>query len=288
MRNSSATEGRLWLGLYALLCGGSVALALVLSFAHSVGALAWPPSTDLDWSGWRTLFADSSFWQALGYSFTLTAVTLMLAVLTALLMLAGLGPRLRTGWLARALFLPLAVPPIVAALMAFGLLSDSGLLSRIAHALGWTTTPADFPTLIFDPAGRGIVLTHLAMITPLFVLLFARLTEHLRLPLLLQQAEALGASRYQAWRRVALPLLLQQALPVITVYGVALLGAYELPLLIGAAQPSMVSVTMQRAIAGVDLAQQPLGYAMASVYLSLLTLSWALLSLRAPSRTAQH
>ena len=230
------------------------------------------------------LFADGGLWLSCAYSLALTIVTLTLAVACALLLLAALGDRVRHGWLARVLFLPLAVPPVVAALLGFTLLSDSGLLSRISHALGWTATPAAFPALIFDAGGRGIVLTHLALVTPLFVLVFDRLQEQLRVPLLMQQAKALGASRYQAWRRVALPLLLRQARPVIAVYGIALLGAYELPLLLGAAHPSMVSVTIQRALGGYDLAQRPYGYAMASVYLALLIAGWALLTWRASSR----
>lgn len=284
MSSSSATEGRAWLALYALLCGGSVALALTMALAHSVGALGWPPRASFDGSGWRMLFADGGLWLSCAYSLALTIVTLTLAVACALLLLAALGDRVRHGWLARVLFLPLAVPPVVAALLGFTLLSDSGLLSRISHALGWTATPAAFPALIFDAGGRGIVLTHLALVTPLFVLVFDRLQEQLRVPLLMQQAKALGASRYQAWRRVALPLLLRQARPVIAVYGIALLGAYELPLLLGAAHPSMVSVTIQRALGGYDLAQRPYGYAMASVYLALLIAGWALLTWRASSR----
>jgi putative spermidine/putrescine transport system permease protein len=288
VRNSSATDERLWLALYALICGGSVAVALGLALAHSVGALGWPPGAALDWSGWRTLFTTHAWWLTLAYSLALTAITLGLALLLALLLLASLGERLRAGWLARAMFVPLAVPPVVAALMAFTLLSDSGLVSRLCRALHLTATPADFPTLVFDTAGRGIVLTHLAMVTPLFVLLFQQLAAHLRLPLLLRQAEALGASRAQAWWRIALPLLLRQAQPVIAVYGLALLGAYEVPLLTGATRPAMVSVTIQRAIAGVDLAARPLGYAMASVYLSLLVVSWLLLTRRAAVRDGEQ
>lgn len=279
-----ATPGRAWLALLTLACGGSVALALGLALAHSVGALSWPPTTTLDYSGWRALLAGRRFWQALLYSVALTSVTLLMALSVALVIYAGLGSRLRRGLLGRALFLPLAVPAVVAALMAYSLLGDSGWLSRLAYGLGWLRTPAEFPTLIFDPLGRGIVLTHLAMVTPLFVLLFERVAEHAQLPLLMQQATALGASRWLAWRRVGVPLLLMQTRAVIAVYTLALLGAYELPLLIGAAQPNMVSVTIARAIGGYDLAQRPLGYAMASFYLMLVVCAWALWSWRASQR----
>ena len=287
MRNFSTTRsapGRAWLALFLITCGGSVALALGLALAHSVGALSWPRAVTLDYSSWRALFAGQRFWQALLYSVGLTSVTLLLALATALALFAALGTRLRSGLLGRALFLPLAVPGIVAALMTYSLLGNSGWLSRLAYALGWLNNPAAFPALIFDPIGRGIVLAHLAMVTPLFVLMFERVAEHVRLPLLMQQATALGATPWQAWRRIGIPLLFTQTRAVIAVYALALLGAYELPLLIGAAHPSMVSVAIARAIGGYDLAQRPLGYAMASLYLMLLVGAWAVLAWRADHR----
>lgn len=284
MNISSAVDRRLWLALFALLCGGSVALALLLTLAHSVGMLDWSSAAGPDITGWRALFTEREFWRSLVYSVALTVITLCLAVALALALFALLGERVRHGWLARLLLLPLAVPPVVAALMAFTLLADSGLVSRLSHAFGWTATPADFPSLIFDPDGRGVVITHLVMVTPLLLLLFDNLATHLRLAALMQHGAALGANPTQAWRRIALPLLLRHARPVLTVYGLALLGAYELPLLIGAAQPAMVAVTIQRAVAGYDLAQRPLGYAMASTYFLLMLAVWALLQMRAARR----
>lgn len=289
MRSFSAnrsTPGVAWLVVFALACGGSVALALVLALGHSVGAWTWPPVATLDYSAWRAVLAGKQFWLALGYSLRLTAVTVLLALGIALTLLMALGARLHGALLGRVLFLPLAVPGVVAALMAYSVLGDSGYLSRVAFSLGWVTTPAEFPTLIFDPSGRGIVLTHVAMITPLFVLLFDRLAAQARLATLFEQAATLGATRSQRWLRIGIPLLLHQARAVIAVYGVVLLGAYEVPLLIGAAQPAMISVTIQRAIGGYDLSQRPLGYAMASLYLIVLLSAWMVLAWR-PARQAQ-
>lgn len=275
-----------WLWPYALLCGGSVVAGVALALAHSVGALTWPPSPGLDLSGWRALFVHGEFWRSLAYSATLSAVTLALALALALALLAMLGEALRHGWLARLVLLPLAMPPVVAALLAVLVLGDSGVLSRCAWHLGVVTTPADFPTLVFDPLGRGIIITHVMLVTPLLLLLFDNLAMHLQLPALMQQARALGASRVQALRRLAWPLLLRQARPVLLVYGLALLGAYEIPLMVGAAQPTMISVTIQRAVAGYDLAQRPVGYAMASTYLLLLVALWLALAPRATAERA--
>ena len=275
MPPSSPTEGRAWRALLAVVIGGHLLLALGLAGVRSVGLSNWPPAQQLDVSGWRLLVTQGGFWHALAFSAVLTLITLVIAVAAALVLHHALGAELRRGPFARILFLPLAVPGVAAALIAFVMASDSGVLSRIAHALGWLKTPADFPGLLFDTKGRGIVLTHLALVIPLFVLLYDRLAEHLRLPALLAQARALGATSGMAWRRVALPLPLRQAMPVILVYGLALLGAYEIPLMIGGAQPKMISVVIAQAIGGYDLTTRPYGYAMACVYLTLLAGLWA-------------
>lgn len=274
MRLSSPSEGRGWRWLLAAVIGGNLALALALAGAQSLGLASWPPAATLDTRGWRALTTDALFWQALSFSAVLTIVTLVLALGAALLLHHLLGAELRRARLTRLLYLPLAVPGVAAGLLAFIMLGDSGVLSRLAHGLGWVNAPSAFPALLFDAGGRGIVLTHLVLVTPLFLLLFARLAEPLRLPALLEQARALGASPWQAWRRVALPLLLRQAAPVIAVYGLALFGAYEVPLMVGGARPPMISVAIAEAVQGYDLATRPHGYAMACAYLGVLVLAW--------------
>ncbi|MGE0861257.1 MAG: ABC transporter permease subunit [Gammaproteobacteria bacterium] len=288
MRPSSPNEGRGWRWLLAGMVGGNLLLALGLAGAQSLGLASWPPSALLDTRGWRALVGADAFWHSLLFSATLAAVTLALALVAALLLQHALGAELRRARLTRLLYLPLAVPGVAAGLLAFIMLGDSGVLSRVGHALGLVTTPADFPALLFDADGRGIVLTHLALITPLFLLLFARLAEPLRLPALLEQARALGASPWSAWRRVALPLLLRQSAPVIAVYGLALIGAYEIPLMLGGARPPMVSVAIAEAVQGYDLASRPYGYAMACAYLGLLALAWALVMKLGPARDTDH
>lgn len=264
--------------LFGLSTGGIVLLAISLAAAHSVGGFT--SATQIDFAHWRSVLHGRVFWLAFGYSACLTLVTLGLALALALGLVLALGEQVRHGVLARMLYLPLAVPGTVAALLSYALLSDAGLLSRLALSLGRIRQPADFPALIFDPLGLGIVLTHVAMIAPFFVLLFDRQCAHERLPLYLRQAEALGATRRQALTRVALPLLARGVKPVVAVYGVALLGAFEVPLLIGSAYPAMISIEIHRQINAYDMTLRPEGYAMAVLYLVILVTVWASFSWR--------
>lgn len=275
MRHLSSVEGALWRGLLALVIGGNLVLALGLAGAQSLNLMSWPRAERIDSSGWLRLVQHGEFWRSLSYSIALSLITLVIAVALALAMQRMFAHALGNGLLRRLLLLPLALPGVAAALLAFVVLGDSGVLSRIGHALGWIKAPAEFPSLLFEPGGRGIVLTHLVLVAPVFALLFERLAAHLRLPWLIEQARTLGANPRQAWWRVALPLLLRQARPVILVYALALVGAYEIPLMIGGAQPPMLSVAIAEAVDGYDLATRPYGYAMACAYFVLLITVWA-------------
>ncbi|MBA2409979.1 MAG: ABC transporter permease subunit [Gammaproteobacteria bacterium] len=263
-----------WIAGFVVLTAGTALLALTFAALYSLGALGLL-SEGWTTAHWREMLLASSFWTSLGYSLALTVVTLVLATLAALAISLLLGARLRRGPQAFLVYAPLAVPGIVAALLSYQILGDAGLLSRLAFAAGWIQRPAEFPALVFDRLGVGIVFTHFAMITPFFVILFDRLFENERLAELRQSAYTLGATRMQALSRVVLPVLLARALPVCAVYGVVLMGAFEVPLLIGARYPTMVSVEIYSQFARYDLTARPQAYAMATAYLLLMLAAWS-------------
>lgn len=261
--------------MFAGLTGGVALAGLLLSGLYSLEVLG-QGSEGPTLVHWHWLLSQRSFWVALGYSLLLAALTLALALTAAFLLVLWLGPGLLDSRQGRLLYIPLAIPGTVAALVASLLLGDSGLLARIAHALGWIQQPAEFPSLVFDRLGVGIVLTHSAMITPFFIILFTRLIQSGRLAEYRQLALSLGATPAQSMWRVVLPLLWSGTLPVVGVYAAVLVGAYEVPLLIGARYPAMLSVEIQNLIGGYDLSARPRGYAMATLYLLLLFGAWML------------
>ncbi len=268
-----------------MLTAGAVILALAFAGLYSVGVLGLL-SESWTTAHWRYVLFESGVWSALGFSLALTLVTLGLATVAALATVLIVDMRVRRGPFAVLVYAPLAVPGIVAALLSYQILGDAGLLSRMAHAVGWIRSPAEFPALVFDRLGVGIILTHFAMITPFFVILFDRLFENERVAELRQLAYTLGATRMQALSRVVLPLLLVRALPVCAVYGVVLMGAFEVPLLIGARYPTMISVEIYSRFASYDLTARPQAYAMATLYLLLVLAAWSV-ALRWRPRPAQ-
>jgi putative spermidine/putrescine transport system permease protein len=66
-------------------------------------------------------------------------------------------------------------------------------------------------------------------------------------------------------------VLLRASAPVLSVYLVVLMGAYEVPLLVGAQYPSMISVLIQRRFSQFDMGTRPEAYVLASLYACLAT-----------------
>ena len=254
-----------WIVLLLLMTAGPLLGGLAFMLFYSTGLIGLL-AEGFTLRYWCRVLADRQTWMSLIYSVFVGGSSLGAALVLALGLQAALGERLRRGALRGLLFLPLAVPPLAAGLLSVEVIGNGGLLARLAHAAGWISGPEDFPTLLFAPSGIAIILTHMTLVTPFLLLLLDRVARNERVGELVQVAYTLGASRWQAWRRACLPVLIRSTAPVLTVYGLALAGAFEIPLLVGAQYPSMASVLIQRRFAQFDIDTRPEAYALASLY----------------------
>ncbi|QJW88683.1 ABC transporter permease subunit [Spirosoma taeanense] len=247
------------LALYALLIAGLPLAGLFNALGYSLG-LAGPLATGLTDQYWRQLAAETSLLISLGFSLYVTVLSVGLAVLIALYLVLGQQFMLRRRPFPTLLYVPLLFPSLVVAFYLFQLLSGSGWISRITFALGLTNAPDAFPELIQDGAGIGIILAHVVLAFPFFTLLFQSLQADARLHDLRSLTRTLGASAGQFNRRVAAPILLRRAAPTLVLYGVAVLGAYDIPLVLGRNYPQMLSVLITTRLQRFDLAELPMGY----------------------------
>lgn len=230
---------------------------------------------------WNAALAGGGLAESLVFSLIIAVgVTLVTSVCSLGFVLWNPDAR-NSRWLLALLCLPLATPSAVAAVIADQWLSSGGILSRFAFHTGWIDSPSDFPALVNDRWAIGIALTlavnNLAMLT---LFLFktwqsARVDQHC------QVAESLGASRWQVRRRVALPLLLRRARPIVLLVFLFNLGSFEIPLLLGRQAPQMFSVLTQRRFGQFDLAQRPMAFVLATTYFTIVSVVlWKMLSWR--------
>ncbi|MFW5744600.1 MAG: ABC transporter permease [Spirochaetota bacterium] len=190
-----------------------------------------------------------------------TVLTLGLAVVTAL---ALRRMRRFRGIVTYVYQLPLTLPHVVLGAAGIMLLSQSGLLSRIVTTIGLIESPAYFPELVNDRAGIGIVLVYVWKQVP-FVGLFALAVLQSVGQDYEATARSLGATRFQAVRFVLVPLIAPALVPAGVIVFAFVFGAFEVPLLLGARYPSMLSVLAYRLYTDVDLALRPRSMALSFV-----------------------
>lgn len=243
-----------------LLLGGGVVTALVESLRPLPGDAG---VVTLD--HFRAVVTAPGFLASVGLtvwvSLISTVLTLVLAVVTAL---ALRRMRRFRGFVTYVYQLPLTLPHMVLGAAGIMLLSQSGLLSRVVTAIGLIESPARFPELVNDRAGIGIVLVYVWKQVP-FVGLFALAVLQSVGQDYEATARSLGATRFQALRFVLVPLVAPALVPAGVIVFAFVFGAFEVPLLLGARYPSMLSVLAYRLYTDVDLALRPRSMALSFV-----------------------
>lgn len=205
------------------------------------------------------------------------ALTLRLALLsTVLSTVLGIGCAVLVHTLRRGRRLvsvvlqsSLPVPHLVGALCMLLLLSQSGWVSRLAHAAGLTDGPRDFPALTNDRFGWAILAEYVWKETP-FVAVVALSALSAGVRDLEDVARTLGAGRRRRLWHVVLPVLRPAVLSASVLVLAFTLGSYEVPLLLGQPYPATLPVLAYQTYRDTDLAARPAAMAL-SVLLTALT-----------------
>jgi len=220
-------------------------------------------------SYWEQTLGDMEFWFSLGYTFYIALVAILITIIFALGLTLFMKKPLQKGLSCFLGHVPLAFSAIVVAFLVFRVASQSGLLARIAWQLGWITDSAEFPDLVNDSFGIGIIAAHTFMAVPFFSLYFMNLYEGERIREFRRVAHSLGASRIQQLFRIEIPILLQRAFPTIILYTIFVLGSYEIPLVLGQQSPQMMSVLIIRKLRKFSLATIPEAYVTALLFIGI-------------------
>jgi len=252
--------------LVVVLAACALPLGLALGYAalYSLG-LVGLLSDGFTLRNWAELLT-GEFGRSIAFSAYVALASIAGALGVALALLLVARPTLAEPAAYRLLFLPLTLPPIVAAFVVYQLLSGGGVVSRVAWHAGGVGGPGAFPALVQDPYGVGIILTHTLLVFPFLLLVLLNLWQNENLSELSRVAASLGAGRRHVVTKVQLPLLLRGIFPLAALYFVFFLGAYDIPLVLGASSPRMMSVLVLEKLQRYNLADIPVAYAMATWY----------------------
>lgn len=252
-------------GIFMLFTAVPLLLGLGFALAYSLG-LVGVLAKGFTTTHWEAVLGSYYFWRSLGFSVLVAALTIGLAVWIAMRIVLRWPRRFAVGAPSILIYFPLAIPAIVMGFFVFQLLSKGGILSRFAYQLGITDGLQAFPDLVNDQWGIGIIIAHFLMATPFFVILYSHLYEHENVSQLSQLAQSLGAAKKTVRRKVVIPILWQRSIATILLYFMFVLGAYEIPLLLGSQSRQMVTVLTIQKLQRYNLADIPQAYTISIAY----------------------
>ena len=245
---------------------GGLAIGLLRSFNYMPIIGLTKPNID----AYISIFTSKEFYVSFGLSLyiaiTSTVISSILAIGSALLLRRNFIGRSITQFLFQ---LNLTVPHLVGAIGILYLFSQSGSFARLAAEWGMISKPSEFPAMVFDPYAIGIILQYVWKEVPFIgVIVLANMQsigENFE-----SVARSLGASRWQAFRFVLLPLIFPGVLSASVISFAFTFGAFEIPAILGANYPAALPVLAYRKYTDVDLAARPEAMAMA-VMIALLS-----------------
>lgn len=232
---------------------------------------------------WSAVLAQDSFWKSIAFSALQAGVGVLLTVVISLLVLQTLKEKKEPKTF---LFYPLIIAPVVVAFAFFSFWSDSGFVAKLCYQMGLISAPNEFPSIINSNGGLGILLAHLFLGVPFFVISFLNIYKSFNLSDLKVLSKSLGSSKIQALFKVEIPILLRQSSRQILLYFVFFFGAYEIPLLLGSESNRMFSILILDKLTKFDISEKPQAFVMTSFYLiSMLTILFFMLK-KTPKRDA--
>jgi putative spermidine/putrescine transport system permease protein len=183
---------------------------------------------------------------------------------------------------------PLTIPHLVVAVGMMMLISQSGLLSRAAFRIGLIGDSSQFPILVFDDLGIGIILVYIWKEVPFIGLIALAVLQTIGSDYE-EQARTLGANSWQSFRHVLLPLMTPGIVPGSIIIFAYTFSSFEVPFLLGKSYPAMLSVLSYRLYVDVDLDARPQAMAMSiliALFVLILILVYRRLSQRFVRRSA--
>ncbi|WP_422124387.1 ABC transporter permease [Planococcus sp. X10-3] len=225
-------------------------------------------------AAYSSLFASTAFWESL----ILTArVAVMSSAISAILGAAialslfmlnqtanSDSPRL---W-HRLFQLPLTIPHLVGGYIVVLLFMQSGFLSRIFASAGWIDEITDFPVLVNDPFGWGIILTYAWKEAPFVSLMIypvlTRIHGSWR-----DVSRVFGAGSWNFIREIVLPVMLPAWTIATFIVFVFTFSAFEVPYLLGVTYPSMLPVYSYQLYTSGTFADRPEALAVNAILAAL-------------------
>lgn len=215
---------------------------LIMGLVQSFGVIPSFGLTKPTLKYYMEILREPRFLESIIYSLKIALISSILATFIGVLISAIIVIyRKENGFFRKIVQIPIIVPHVVVALLMINILSQNGMLARIGYALGIIGEQQQFPKVLYDSFGIGVILSYLWKEIPFiiyFIIAFmSKINNRLG-----EAAINLGASKWRAFYKITLPLCKNIILNGFLIIFIFSLGAYELPALLGATTPRALPV----------------------------------------------
>ena len=155
-----------------LVIGAVFIIGLGTGIIQSLGVIPAFGLTEPTFDYYKEVLTRPDTLQSLKHSLYIAFVSAFFATVIGTLFCALLVWKNQTkGGIMRVVQIPIIVPHVVVALFVVNILSQNGILARICAHLGFITDQQQFPMLVYDTQGIGVILAYLWKEIP-FVIYF--------------------------------------------------------------------------------------------------------------------
>lgn len=197
---------------------------------------------------------------AIFYSFKVAGISSILSVIIGIFVCYIMINSDDTKFMNLLIKIPIIIPHTIVALMLINVASQNGLIARLLYNLSLIDDQSEFPLLINDSFGIGVIIAYLFKEIPFVIYFVISLMSNINHSLG-EAAINLGASKLESFFKISLPLCKENILSAFLIIFVYTLGAYELPQILGATKPKALPVLSYIMFQKPDLRLRP--YAMA-------------------------
>ncbi|MGD6959819.1 ABC transporter permease [Rossellomorea aquimaris] len=248
-------------------------LGIVLALLESVRS-----EGNITFGHYVDLFEEKRFMTSFFFSLTVTSISTILSLCIGLGIVKAFSSLLKENKYKLLVWIPMLVPHFVWAYLVYLLFNQSGFFSNVFEMGGWIDDRSQFPTLVQDRNGIGIILTYVWKEVPFVTLMllpvYATLSKSYK-----EIASLLGAGPYKAFWVAEWPFIL----PVLVETGAILFAfiftAYEVPQLLGVTSPQLLAILAYDWFYSGSWSDRPLAFAsLVLVGLSIGGVMWLLIN----------
>ncbi|WP_200804901.1 ABC transporter permease [Anaerosalibacter sp. Marseille-P3206] len=239
---------------------GIFASGLIMGFIQSLGHFEAVGLHEYTLRYYKEVLNSKDFLSSLGFSLYTSLVSSIIAIVLGVLLSYSILKTKSNNGLVEAIYkLPIIVPHIVAVLLVYNILAQSGIFPRILYSIGLIKEPTQFPSLLHERNGVGIIIAYIWKEIPFVAMVTYTILSNLSYNLS-EVALNLGATKRQVFFHVILPIIMPTVFSAFIIIFAFSFGAYEVPLLLGPTYPKALPVKAFIEYNNPDLTNRP--YAM--------------------------